>query len=60
MMAIKVLLLGIMYGQVAALYGVTRRTLSRWVERFNERGIDGLIEGRHTGRFSKTSPEQSS
>jgi len=60
MMAIKALLLGIMHDQVAALYGITRRTLSRWVERFNESGVDGLIEGRHTGRPGKITPERSS
>lgn len=60
MMVVKALLLGITYDQVAALYVVTRRTLSRWVERFNERGIDGLIEGRHSGRPGKITPEQSS
>jgi transposase len=59
MMAIKALLLGIMHDQVAALYGITRRTLSRWVERFNESGIDGLIEGRHPGRPGKITSERS-
>ena len=60
MMAVKALLLGITYEQVAALYAVPEKTLSRWVGRFNERGIDGLIEGRHTGRPKKITPEQSS
>ena len=60
MMAIKALFLGIAYEQVAALYGVAEKRLSRWVGRFNERGIDGLIEGRHTGRPPKITPEQSS
>ncbi len=60
MMAIKALLLGIAYEQVAALYAVPEKTLSRWVGRFNERGIDGLIEGRHTGRPQKITPQQSS
>ena len=60
MMAVKALLLGISYEQVAALYAVPEKTLSRWVGRFNGRGIDGLIEGRHTGRPHKITPEQSS
>jgi len=59
-MVVKALLLGITYDQVAALYVVTRRTLSRWVGRFNERGIDGSIEGRHSGRSGKITREQSS
>jgi transposase len=60
MMAVKALLWGIAYEHVADLYGIPGKTLSRWVGRFNERGIDGLIERRHTGRPSKITPEQSS
>lgn len=59
MMAIKALLLGVTHDQVAALCSFTRRTLSRWIERFNQSGIDGLIEQRHTGRPPKITPEQS-
>ncbi len=59
LMAMKALLLGFIYDQVAALYSVSRRTLSRWVERFNRLGIDGLIETPRTGRPRKISPEQS-
>ncbi len=59
LMAMKALLLGFVYDQVAALYSVSRRTLSRWVERFNRLGIDGLIESPRNGRPSKISPEQS-
>ena len=58
MMAIKALLLGISHDQVAAFY-TTRETLSRWVERFNERGIDGLIEASH-GRRPERSALKSS
>ena len=50
MMAIKALILGFDFESVMALYDVTRRTLTRWITDFNERGIDGLIEGKHTGR----------
>ena len=60
MMAVKALLLGIAYEQVAALHAVPEKTLSRWVGRFNESGIDGLIEGRHTGRPQKITPQDSS
>lgn len=59
LMAMKALLLGFVYDQVAALYSVSRRTLSRWVERFNRLGIDGLIESSRNGRPRKISPEQS-
>lgn len=59
LMAIKALLLGFIFDQVAALYSVSRRTLTRWVGRFNDRGIDGLIEGAHTGRPRKITPELS-
>ena len=59
MIAIKALLLGISHDQVAAIYSISRRTLSRWINRFNDRGIDGLIERSRSGRPSKISPEQS-
>lgn len=59
LMAMKALLLGFFSDQVAALYSISRRTLSRWVGRFNSRGIDGLIEGAHTGRRGKFTPELS-
>jgi transposase len=58
MMAIKALLLGIGHGQVAKLYNVTRRSLSGWVARFNECGLDGLIEGKRSGRPSEIRPER--
>lgn len=58
MMAIKALLLGGSHDYVAELYGISRRTLSTWVNRFNNRGIDGLIEGRRSGRPPKISPEK--
>jgi transposase len=53
LMAIKGLLLGISHDQVAKLYGTTRRTLSRWVARFNDKGIDGLIRCPGSGRPPK-------
>lgn len=36
--------------QVAELFGEDRRTVQRWVKRFETRGLDGLREGEHTGR----------
>ena len=59
LMAIRALLLGILHSQVAALYGITRRTLSYWIKQFNEQGIDALIENSRSGRPRKISPEQS-
>jgi transposase len=59
MSAIRILMLGFTHDQVAAISVVSRRTLSRWVQRFNERGIDGLIDGPKTGRPPKITAEQS-
>jgi putative transposase len=58
MMAIKALLLGISHDKVTKLYHVTRRSLSGWVANFNERGLDGLIEGHRPGRPCKMPQEQ--
>ena len=52
-MAIKALLLGITHDQVAKLYETTRRNLSRWIDRFNRSGIDGLIQRPRPGRPRK-------
>jgi transposase len=45
--------------QVAALYSVSPRSLTNRIRRFNQQGIDGLIEGVRTGRPTKITPEQS-
>ncbi len=52
-------MLGFTHHQAASISVVSRRTLSRWVQRFNERGIDGLIDGPRTGRPPKITTEQS-
>jgi transposase len=57
MMAIKALLLGLEFETVMALHDRTRRTLTRWITDFNEAGIDGLIEGKRTGRKRAIEPE---
>lgn len=57
--AIRILMLGFTHDQAASISGVSRRTLSRWVERFNKRGIDGLIESVRTGRPHKITAEHS-
>jgi transposase len=59
MMAMKALIMGVGRQIVAGIFGVSERTLTRWVDRFNCSGIDGLLEGRHTGRFRKITPGQS-
>lgn len=48
--AIKALILGGAPEFVAAVYGVTERTVRRWVAEFNRQGIDGLIEKPRPGR----------
>lgn len=48
--AIRALLLGIDRERVAELSLVTLRTLSNWVKKFNEQGIDGLVDRPRPGR----------
>ena len=59
LMSIKALIAGMDHKQVAALFGVNEDSLSRWVRHFNERGIDGLIEGKRSGRPPKIGPDES-
>jgi len=33
--------------------------LNNWIRRFNQQGVDGLIEGERPGRPAKITPEQS-
>ncbi len=58
MMAIRALALGIQHAQVALLHQVTPRTLNNWINNFNARGIDGLIDLRRSGRPRAIAPEQ--
>ena len=58
MLAIKSLFLGIDHETVAELFSITRRTLFNWIGRFNEAGIDGLIERPRPGRPRKIPPER--
>jgi len=53
LMAIKALAMGFPHDQVAGLFAVNEDSVSRWVRRFNERGIDGLTEGPRSGRPPK-------
>lgn len=58
LMAMKSLMFGVTHDQVAGIFDITRRTLSDWVRRFNDQGIDGLIDSPKSGRPRKISPEQ--
>lgn len=42
----------------ARIGGMDRRTLRDWVHRFNESGLEGLINVKPTGRRPKLSAEQ--
>jgi transposase len=44
---------GFDHDAVAEGFSITRRTLYNWIRRFNERGIDGLLEGPRPGRPRK-------
>ena len=44
--------------EVARLFGEDRRTIQRWVSRFEASGFSGLIEGKHTGRPTKLDEKQ--
>ena len=55
---IHTLLRGIEHAAVAAAYDITRETLARWIRKFNERGIDGLIDAPRSGRPAHIRPEQ--
>ena len=57
-MAIRALLLGEAYESVYRIFNVSQRTLQRWVTRFNERGIDGLVEALRPGRPRRIAREQ--
>ena len=59
LVAIKALIIGVSHATVASIFGVCMRTLSGWVARFNQSGIDGLIERERSGRPRKITPEQS-
>jgi transposase len=44
--------------EVARLFGEDRRTIQRWVSRFEASGFDGIREGDHPGRPTKLDDEQ--
>ena len=58
LLAMRALILGISHDQAAALFQVNRRTLLNWIHRFNQQGIDGLIDRPRTGRPRAIKEEQ--
>lgn len=44
--------------EVAHLFGEDRRTIQRWVKKFETDGFDGLREGDHTGRPNRIDEKQ--
>lgn len=50
MRAIRALILGENWDSIARIFEVCDRTLTRWVDRFNDRGIDGLLDLPRPGR----------
>jgi len=58
MRAIRALAHGHDFIMVADIFEVCERTLERWVERFNQRGIDGLIDAPRSGAPPKIKPDE--
>ena len=59
MMALRLRIRGKSAQEVAEAFGVTERTIWNWVRRFNEQGIDGLLDRPRSGRPRKIPPGQS-
>jgi transposase len=60
MLAIRTVFLGYSCAEVALIHNVSRQTLSNWIKRFNQRGIDGLIDRSRSGRPRVIDSDQSS
>ncbi len=58
LMAIRALLIGRQPDNVAAIFFVDKKTLERWISRFNAKGIDGVIEKPRSGRPKKIKGER--
>ena len=56
--AIHTMLRGFDHATVAGVFDVTRETLNRWIKKFNQRGIDGLIDAPRPGRPPHITPTQ--
>lgn len=57
-MAIQFLVLGSRREQVCKALLITQRSLQNWIKAFNERGVDGLITHKRTGRPRKIKGKQ--
>ena len=57
--AIQMLITGISRIQVCKALLVTERSVQKWIKAFNERGIDGLIVHKRSGRKQKIRGDQS-
>jgi transposase len=49
---------GVTCPEVSRMLGDAPRTVEYWVHRFQEKGLDGLMEGKHPGRPSRLTAEQ--
>jgi transposase len=58
MKAIHTMMRGFDHTTVAGVFDITRPTLNQWIKRFNERGVDGLIDVPRSGRPPIIKPEQ--
>ena len=57
-MALRILLIGHAPADVALMFNVSRRTIFNWIRRFNNQGIDGLLEQSRSGRPRKISTDK--
>ena len=58
LMAIVMVFKGLEPAAVADIYSITQRSMYNWIRRFNERGIDGLLDRPRSGRPRKIDPER--
>ena len=49
---------GFSIAQIAEIYQVDRDTVSRWLDRWSENGVDGLLDKPRSGRPSRLSSEE--
>ena len=50
MLAVRSLLLGISFLDVCKIFIISERSLRTWIRKFNEKGIDGLVAQKSSGR----------
>ena len=49
---------GLARGSVVRIFGVTDRTIQRWIRDLNRRGVDGLLDKKRPGRPRKIAAEK--